>query len=162
MDKGIDYGRGITNIDPDTGIRYGIIPIHALADWVVGEFEPRYGDPTCPRCGDAVNPSDDHDDYFCERCEEFFLPDECYPEDPSSLVYDRDGYQMQLDEHNDVWIFLSPFVTTAQFCSPCAPGACYLLNYTSDGEKAYCLPNDWFEDEHAPYPYTTKENQNND
>lgn len=25
---GIDYGRGLTNIDPKNGIRYGIIGIH--------------------------------------------------------------------------------------------------------------------------------------
>ena len=34
---GIDYGRGLANVDTDTGVRYGVISVHSLGDWVVGE-----------------------------------------------------------------------------------------------------------------------------
>ena len=54
---GIDYsGTGATcNRDSETGIRYGIIPMYALNDYVYESFEPDYGAPRCPKCGnDAV------------------------------------------------------------------------------------------------------------
>lgn len=57
---GIDYGRGKTNIDPATGIRYGVISINALYPEAVEAFEPDYGEPTCPDCGSGLlNPSDE-------------------------------------------------------------------------------------------------------
>lgn len=56
MSKGIDYGMGQTNIDRETGIRYGVISQHAVSNWFVGEdMEADYGEPSCPECGsDAV------------------------------------------------------------------------------------------------------------
>lgn len=52
-----------------------------------------------------------------------------------------------------MFILASPYFTHAQFCSPCAPGACYLLSPTDKtGPKAYCLNHDWFEGDKAPYP----------
>lgn len=57
----------------------------------------------------------------------------------------------------DLWVFKSPFYTYAQFCSPCAPGACHLSHPLSEEalrppqNKCYCLGHDWFEDNKAPY-----------
>ena len=49
---GIDYGRGMANID-DKGIRYGVIPFNKV-DWWEEDSEFVYKDPTCPNCGNIV------------------------------------------------------------------------------------------------------------
>jgi hypothetical protein len=68
--------------------------------------------------------------------------------------YSAEGYEATAGEDGDIFITKSPFFTYAQFCSPCAPGACYLMNTVEPDEsnKAYCLGHDWFEDGKAPYP----------
>ncbi len=58
----------------------------------------------------------------------------------------------QSGDDSDIFILKSPYYTRAQFCSPCAPGACYLTNPCEDGERAYCFGHDWFDDGKAPYP----------
>jgi hypothetical protein len=73
--------------------------------------------------------------------------------DCARYSYEGDGYKLAIDGQGDLWVFASPFVTNAQFCSPCAPGAGYLLNPCDDGPLTYCLGLDWF-DEHNPCPYT--------
>lgn len=75
--------------------------------------------------------------------------------DCTRYLYERDGYKIQIMSDGDVWVMESPFVTYAQFCSPCAPGACYLTNPLDEAvesNKCYCLGADWFEDNKAPYP----------
>lgn len=70
------------------------------------------------------------------------------------MLYEKDGFKIQSDE-TDLWVLKSPYFTYAQFCSPCAPGACYLTNPLDEPHaenKCYCLGSDWFEDEKAPYP----------
>lgn len=157
-DPGIDYGAGEANRDPATGIRYGIIPLRSLDEWAPGEFDPDYGDPHCPHCGEELTAeceTDNGDEYRCPACGEVEDAELCYAEEPNSWTYVRDGYALQLDEHGDVWVFQSPYTTRAQYCSPCAPGAGYLLNPCDTGPRTYCLGPEWFEDEEAPYPITT-------
>jgi hypothetical protein len=158
-DRGIDYGLGRTNIDLETGIRYGVICIKDLnPDWSYEAFEPEYGDPSCPNCGGSVCESCDTDadnagrDYFCGECDESFWSDHCFPESPIANILDDGEYKAQLDEYNDIFLFESPYYTLAQFCSPCAPGAGHLGNPTPNGVKTYCLGHDWFEGGKAPYP----------
>lgn len=153
MDKGIDYGLGKTNIDLSNGIRYGVIPVNDLDSWIYEELEAEYGDPACPKCGDVVSDSDSGMDYFCDNCDEEFLSHECYPDEPFSHTLNKDGYSAEMGgDCVDLFIFRSLYYTKAQFCSPCAPGACYLRNDTPEGEKAYCLGHDYFVDGKAPYP----------
>ena len=161
--RGIDYGLGKTNIDFDTGIRYGVIPVRELDSWIYEELEPQYGDPCCPKCGaEGIAPvtelSDDIEfetekDYACQECEECFWSDECFPESPFSHTLDDGKYQAEMGEECvDLFIFKSPYFTRAQFCSPCAPGACYLTSPTPEGDMAYCFGHEWFEGGKAPYP----------
>lgn len=169
MYKGIDYGRGTTNIDTKTGIRYGIINMNKLSHWAWDEFSPFYGPPTCPHCGnEAISfNEDDHGeykqprhgccDYACTDCEKAFDASDAYGDEPVEWEYEGDDYLMFADAYGDVWILKSEYYTHAQFCSPCAPGACHLEHPCEDGEKVYCLGADWFEDEVAPYPiYSVK------
>ena len=144
----IDYGRfpmengNLPNRDPETGIRYGIISLHKLADWAIEEFEPVYS-ARCPMCGDEIG---DDESPLCPECgfaAEFY--DDWYADEPDAMIYDNDGYYLSLDEYNDVWILKSPHTTRKwSHCSPCAPGAAYLDG--GDGFNrglAYCLDDEW-------------------
>jgi hypothetical protein len=103
--------------------------------------------------------SDFDDGDMCECGNEIsHVGEECFPESPICHGYYREGYKLrQGGDDSDIFVLESPFFTFAQFCSPCAPGACYLLNWLEGDEncetnRAYCLGHDWFEDSKAPYP----------
>lgn len=149
MARGVDYGLGRTNIDLATGIRYGVIPVGTLGDEAIEEFETRYT-PRCPECGGEVSDAPDTDAFVCATHGEQ-EHDTCFGDEPDAITYERDGYAMSLDSQNDVFIVASPYYTRAAFCSPCAPGACYLTSPCDDGERAYCPGPEWF-DGPAPYP----------
>lgn len=165
--KGIDYGMGTTNIDAETGIRYGVIPAPDLSHWALDDFEPDYGDPTCPKCGgDAVeygemhpNPNEEDDDweiegkdYCCQQCKYAFHSDEAFGDEPNGHVLDDGEYLAILDTWSDVFVMKSPYYTNAQFCSPCAGGAVHLSLPVEDGERGYCFGHEMFEKGTAPYP----------
>lgn len=175
---GIDYGLGKTNLDAQTGIRFGVIPQNALcldvADciWSQGKnlsFE-NYQQEVKDKLRAALS------DHFSDRkydnkpspldtavadCFEVIEQDlsDNYEGDNDTFLYEDDGYKVVTSE-TDLFIEQSPFYTFAQFCSPCAPGACYLLTPLSkpvESNRAYCLGHDWFENDQAPYPvYSVK------
>lgn len=154
---GIDYsGSGsLANRDSGTGIRYGIIPAHAVGQaWYDGS-EPDYGEPHCPKCGNEVAaPKSGKSDYWCPNCRVGFESGECFPDESLGSTYDRDGVKAREDSGGEVWVFASPYFTYAQFCSPCAPGACHLGNPLAgrpEANRCYCLGHDWFESGVAPY-----------
>jgi hypothetical protein len=160
---GIDYGMGRTNKGAD-GIRFGVIPMHALHEWAHESFEDDFGEPTCPHCGaPAVEYDDDKHgeypeirgccDFACEHCERIIDSSDAYSEESLGASLDDGEYKAQLGTDGDVFILSSPYYTHAQFCSPCAPGACYLLNPTDKGgPRCYCFGHDWFDKGKAPYP----------
>lgn len=156
--RGIDYsGPGATcNRDKETGIRYGIISANELP-WWWDSSEPDYGEPHCPYCGAEMDRYPDIDE--CLKCHhEIHEMSECYPDESNGNFLDDGEYQAFSDSSNDVWCVKSPYYTRAQFCSPCAPGACSLGSPCQDGEKAYCFGHDWFENKVAPYPvYSVKD-----
>jgi ribosomal protein L37AE/L43A len=169
MGRGIDYAGPYStlNRDIETGIRYGVIPQHAVLQvWVDGS-EPDYGPATCPKCGNEAQAigtykGDDADDWErakhecedweCESCKYVFGSESAYGEEPMNYSYDKDGIEAVSDSSGDIFVLKSPYYTRAAFCSPCCPGACHLEDPCDDGEKAYCLPHDWFGDDEAPYP----------
>lgn len=145
--KGIDYGRGQVNLDPITGIRFGVLPSHMVADAWHDTSEPEYPDVRCDAC--KTLDSDDPGQW-CDDCQQ---EDELA--EPIAWGVDASGVVATSDSIGDIFVTRSPFYTYAQFCSPCAPGACYLPNHldTRDaGNRAYCLGHDWFENGQAPYP----------
>lgn len=150
--KGIDYGLGMTNIDKKSGIRFGVIPAHEVLEAWAGKSEPYYGEPTCPKCGLEVMEAyyDERTcrshDYFCKSCQEGLDSEEVFGDEPNSWFVDDGDYRAeQSRDDGDVFIVKSPYYTRSQFCSPCAPGAGYLLNPCPDGEKTYCFGHDWYE-----------------
>lgn len=165
-DAGIDYGLGHSNIDRETGIRYGVISQHdisqALAD---SDLDYDYGNPSCPKCGGDATPAEeiggdvDGDDemdgsgeFGCERCKMLLAADEAFADEPFGWSYEGDGYKLTDCLDSDVFVLKSPFYTHAAFCSPCVPGAGNLNDAREHGVKTYCLGHDWFEDGRAPYP----------
>ena len=150
--RGIDYGRGQTNVNPKTGIRYGIIPMNSVIPELWEDLEPEYGNPHCPHCGEDLG-EDIPDMVTCPQCGNESNDYDCYPESPDCWSYDGEDWKGFVDSYGDLWIVESKTITRGQFCSPCAPGAIYLQSgYVDDGELAYCLPLDCFSED-FPCPY---------
>lgn len=158
--QGIDYGMGQTNIDLETGIRYGVIPVHEVSQTWSDESEAYYPF-VCPHCGNDL-PGDDledlpvnyHDHYFCPSCGRVIRDGDFDMQEPTSFYYEKNGYSAEQSADNfDIFIVKSPYFTYSPFCSPCAPGAGYLMHPRTPetGVKAYCFSHDWFEGGKAPY-----------
>ena len=154
-DGGVNYSGGsIVNIDLETGIRYGVIPQNACVQAWADSSEPEYPEPECPECGAGI-PEDADEEWVC-KCGEKISMDYFYDcAEPLAYVLDDGEYVATCGDGIDIFVIKSPYFTYAQYCSPCAPGACYLLNpcEPETGDRAYCLGADWFEDEDGGVPY---------
>lgn len=165
--RGIDYsgpmadGR-MPNRDLETGIRYGIIPLNSLGEFAHDSFEAVFL-AYCPNCEQEIEggeltvvTKDDEEVEACPHCG-FAInnPDEIWGDEPAEWVMQEEDYEGFLDEAGDVWFTKSPFVTRASFCSPCAPGACYITSQTEEGEWCYCPGPEWFEADNTigPIPF---------
>jgi hypothetical protein len=152
--QGIDYGGGITNRNPKTGIRFGVILSRDVGQAWYDKSEGVYVY-YCPHCGSGPLKKG-QDAKRCPHCYKAIDPDRDWQDmEPCGYKYDADGYKCsQSNDDVDIFICESPYFTYAQLCSPCAPGAGYLkseLEEPSENHKAYCFGHDWFEEEKAPY-----------
>lgn len=157
----IDYGNGITNIDLENGVRYGIIPSNSVNQDAVQDIVQNGTDlayeswkeerdsalKSAVDClGDFIHDKSDID--LDDLADYLGISSDFMESGPWD--YEDEEYKLHLDEHNDLWVLKSPYVTNRGFCSPCAPGACHL---ESDGDAlCYCLGSDWFDDD-FPCPY---------
>jgi hypothetical protein len=143
---GIDYSLGKANYDLKTGIHYGIISQNEVLQAWADSSEPYYGKINyCSDCGFENKIENE----FCEVCGADLDTDFL---DPVSFYVDDEEYQAESDDSGDIFISKSPYYTNCQYCSPCAPGAGYIMNTVEDGVKTYCFGHDWFEGKKAPYP----------
>jgi len=167
--KGIDWGNGKTNIDKEICIRYGVINQNEVLQMWADSSEAYYGEPHCPECGNDAkeNPyteeteeyepvskySDDF--YVCDNCKNSFGSEEAFGEEPIAFFIDSSEYKAeQSHDDTDIFILKSLYFTYAQFCSPCAPGAGYIMNEIEDKDpnnKTYCFGHNFFESGKAPY-----------
>lgn len=169
---GIDYGMGKSNIDHKTGIRYGVIHHGRVGQAWYDNSEADYGTLYCPHCGEdtGLTLESFEDSILCENCSRE-LHSDSFETEPLSFYYDKDGYKaFQSYDDPDIFIEKSPYFTYCRFCSPCAPGAGYLMNWVSaiakhidrcgqllENNRAYCFDFSWFEGGKAPYPvYSVK------
>jgi hypothetical protein len=168
MNVGIDYGLGKSNIDAETGIRYGVISCNSVQQECLSDLELTYGDAHCPKCGNEVKQANEEDitperdewpdynrgcrEYVCDTCEHWLDSEDVFNDEPMGFSYDADGYQLVDCLDNDIFVLKSAYYTFAQFCSPCVPGAGNLDTPMAEGVKTYCLSHDWFDGEKAPYP----------
>ena len=152
--SGIDYGRGKTNI-AESGIRYGVIhQNHVLQAWA-DSSEPDYGEVTCVECGEPIPDDGECSEHGCNADDFHDLAE------VQHFVLADEGYEAISDDSGDIFVTKSPYYTYAQFCSPCAPGACYLTNPLETvgvlervrmaNNRAYCFGHDWFDEGVAPY-----------
>lgn len=168
---GIDYGLGQTNIDPVTGIRYGVISgngdiLQAWAD----SSEADYGDPHCPKCGNDAGRMSDNDapdtdgdewtqargecaDYYCVSCRLTFGSESAFGDEAIGYALEDAEYTAVSCLDSDVMITRSPYYTRARFCSPCVPGAGDLNSPDPQGIKAYCFGPDWYDTEDGLPPF---------
>ena len=136
MSAGIDYGLGRTNINHETGIRYGVISQYSVMQAWADSAEPVY-------------PENDQDETDVNDFAE-----------PIGWEYKDEGYILTDCLDSDIMVLESPYYMNALYCSPCVPGAGNLDDADETGVKTYCLGHDWFEDSQAPYPvYDVKTNQ---
>lgn len=155
MNKGIDYSLGMANVDHETGIHYGVINQNEVLQAWADSSEPVYY-PYCPYCGEEI--ANEYEDMIelekCPKCEHEFDDMSFDDMQPQTFKFIDDGYIcQQYADDTDIFVIKSPYFTYCQFCSPCAPGAGYLMNVRDKetGIKAYCFGHDWFENENAPY-----------
>lgn len=149
--RGIDYGMNQANIDNKTGIRFGVIPQNNILQAWADSSEPVYSY-YCPKCGEELRKGADAK--RCPKCFYRIKGGDFDFQEPDCFIYEEDGYACQSDDNGDIFICKSPYITYAQYCSPCAPGACYIMNELEDRDprnRAYCFGHDWFENERAPY-----------
>lgn len=137
---GIDYSLGRSNLDPEFNIHYGVIPQDEVFQAWADSSEAVYSEP------EDVGEEDDRDEY----------EDNYELGEPLGFRYDQEGYEATQDgDDRDIFILKAPYYTYAQFCSPCAPGAGYLLSWLKEPRetnKTFCFGHDWFEEGAAPYP----------
>lgn len=147
----------ITNMNPETGIRYGVIPQNDVLQAWCDSSEPWYF-PGCPHCGDEIDQEiidsacNDFGEVRCPHCNEVLNSGDFGNEEPTCYYVDDGETVAECGESGDIFVTSSKFFTFAPLCSPCALGACYLRDANEYGEKSYCLGHDWFDDGVAPYP----------
>ena len=133
----------LVNINPETGIRYGVASLSKLADWVWDEFF--YDGRSLTR--DAIE-----QDYRDENglSGDADLPDDfwdCIEVEEEEFELEKDGMKLGLSYLGGaalVWVFESPHTTECRECSPCVPNAGDLDSPDEHGFTAYTLPKDWF------------------
>lgn len=155
----------VANINPETGIRYGIVAADSLDPDVVNELQmsgkdlhyeeakSELWDAIKRVCEDYMGDrdSDDVADQAVERMSEDWSDDE------PVHSFDLQGVKGQttwLGGALMVWCFESPHTGVFQLCSPCVPGACDLDSPVNPlretiGHIGYTVPDDWLRKDHA-------------
>lgn len=156
---GIDYSSGQPiNKDLETGIRYGLISPNSVMSEAVSDIYANGTDRDYEAYQDEIRAAlkaalkdfgleDQAGDAFdaLETGDAYQSGSDC-----ARMAYSDNGLDLITDSQGEIWVLKSPYFTYAQFCSPCAPGACNLnspLESPISANKCYCLGLDWFDDE---------------
>jgi hypothetical protein len=171
------------NFDPTTGISYGVISQRSLSPYVIDdiindatdlyyeEAKKNFEDELKEAILEVLNNHICYHDGDPEINVDDYIDDwnDSYQNDEHKWFYEDAEYTLDFsNDLNAIYVCKSPFYTYCRGCSPCCPGAGDLdsiitrddydhteFNSMSWGgaKKAYCLPNDYFEDHKAPYVY---------
>lgn len=140
----------LVNVNPETGIRYGIISLNSLEPWWWQDVAWE---------GTDVS----HKQAFAEEFPELVdLDEEDWPDGAEERVQDwnelyecdepvyegkTDGVKWRttwLGGAPLLWVFESPHITRARPCSPCVPNAGDLDNLDPEhGVETYTVPAEW-------------------
>ena len=131
---GIDYGLGQSNINRETGIRFGVIPSREVGQSWYDSAEADYGSPHCPKCGnEADEPAafgesfadgrpDDYtsepyecDDYVCVDCQHFFGSESAFSDDPLGHYFTDAEYELSEGSDGDIFVTRSQYYSRSQF-----------------------------------------------
>ena len=135
----------IPNIDPETGVHYGVHSANSIDNEMLDEFDLIYSS-SCPHCGHELGMEEEK----C-RCGEYIEDMEL---EAIGAAYEKDGYVIQHNyDDNWIWVFKSPYITYCRLCSPCASNAGDLETPDRSGVVTYCLDSSFFVDDKAPYRY---------
>ncbi|MHA2274838.1 MAG: hypothetical protein ACXAC2_03690 [Candidatus Kariarchaeaceae archaeon] len=135
----------IANTNIETGIRYGIIALNSLEDWVYDEFFNNGTDITYQSAlkeYEAENP--DHSDSDLDEFNDNFSSEE------SSYELETDGMKLGMSIFGGayhVWVYESPVKSMVDLCSPCVPNCGNLDSKNESGFECYGLPEDWYRKE---------------
>lgn len=157
----------LPNQDPETLIHFGCIPARELINYA----QTFYDEAEDTRFADGVHEikttigelSELVDDET--RAEMIELATENYSEN-----YESEGAPLELNrddvlilqgngDETDIFVIKSLYYCFAPPCSPCAPGAGYLMDADKKKGgrhhpfKTYCLDSSWFKGGKAPYKY---------
>ena len=145
------------NVNPDTGIRYGIIKANSLKPWVLDEIQTHGRDVRweayCEEVKDKVNADEEIADDDKEAEIERILESDDYYCDESIHEHTMDGVNCRTTWMGGgllVWIFKSEVTGTFRLCSPCVPNCADLDNPDPDGYEGYTVPADWLWSESSP------------
>lgn len=176
------------NMNFETGIHYGCISQHSLdpcvlddlisdsSDLIYDESKDEFIDDLKDAVQEILNNNGienvtSEDINFDVAINEW---DETYMNDNHHYLYDDGEYELDFsDDLVSIIIKKSPYYTFCEGCSPCVPNAGNLDepvtadDYEKDKKglvyslvkKAYCLPDDFFENNKAPYEYFEVKNE---
>jgi len=126
----------ISNVNPDSGIRYGIVSLNSLAEWVFDEFF-QFGRNLSYESALLEWVAEDGD----EDADEF----EYESDEDTYELETPDGLKLGLSTLGgayNVWVFESPYIANHAICSPCCPNA---GDINTPGDfPCYTLPPEWF------------------
>ncbi len=135
-----------TNINPKTGIRYGVALLNSLAEWVFDEFFYGGTDLTYQAAKQDAEQSGEYLDTQGDFDEDAF--NDGYQAEESEYELETDGMKLGLSYLGgaaNVWVFESPHLVDCATCSPCCPNAGDLGTNRVEGSTTYSLPSDWFD-----------------
>lgn len=132
----------LPNVNPETGIRYGMISQHSLAAWIMDEiiqngenlsYNSAWGDYMAEH--ELTEDSDDIDTHRDSFSDEYYGDDDTY----AAVI---DGVSVQTSSLG-LWVFHSPHVVKCRLCSPCVPNCGNLDSPAENGYECYGVPADW-------------------
>ena len=134
----------LPNVNPETGIRYGVVALDSLEDWAFDEFFYQGRNVTADAAleeaiANGLDPDDD------DATQDFW--DDYQAEEENYELETKDGLKLGLSYLGGaplVWVFESPVTTEARECSPCVPGAGDLDSQEPGSFTCYTLPSEWF------------------
>lgn len=156
----------IPNFDPETGIHYGVIGANSIMPEVVSDIYDSAVDEDYEyaesQISDAVKDmvgelSDyiDREDATSLELEVLAMVWERFDYEPNEplMRYEKDGYLLLYStSSNTITVCKSQYYTKCRPCSPCYPNAGDLDTPDIDtGLDTYCLGDDFFENDEAPY-----------
>ena len=122
------------NINPKTGIRYGIIAANEIDSDFLSDFTYVYQDIFCSNCGEKLS------DIYCPECGTENI--EYQEQEPISFEYMGVGIIASWDTNsNYVTVFKSRSIFKRALCSPCYPNAGDLS--TTGNYKTYGIPTEY-------------------